>query len=503
MRVTVWDGSVPGLGWTTGSQSGNIPLGVNVIKPDVTIIEACGLVRILVVYALTTGPTATYRFKIFQVLNCPNLNVPIAPIAFGIIDPTATSDVGIHVDADETGNFAIAYSMAFLNYQKIQTVIGGSNCNGQVFCPTIYTLNPNTPSEAETDPDVCIQSVANGASSIHYSYLNKTHDILYIRGEKHPGSATGFCFDTPLPNSIAYKYIAQPGNQLYSPRIAAPRRYFSVQKGDDFTVVFYEKEVITSPRYYVRGYTSTSPIPATIPLCPLPNCNGVETYNNANGVTSPANYAPAPTSLDKYPSEYPVVTYSDENMCQEIIVGWNVKYPAPNSGGVASWDPVIIRLNLTGHSLASTRYFQVPSSSQSLNQTALSVAGRCSVNGSSSIQYSLYDASGSRVKGKAIACPFQSLREEVSVEEVEEASNSLSVFPNPAADKLTIQLPPNKEALQITIYDIVGSVVKDFNVPLGDQTIEFSLENLPAGSYYIKCLSCRAEVYGTARFLKQ
>ncbi len=511
LRVTVWDGADAGLHWVCGSNSGSVPLAITTAaKPDVTVIQdACGNVRVLVVYAKSAVPPTTYHYEIFDFVG----NNLVTPSITGDLELKETSDIGIHVDSDQTGNFAIAYTLANGASSKIHTTIGGTNCSSLVFCWANYILNPGDES-AEIDPDVSIQQVKVDASAIKYTYLSKNHDTLFIRGEKHPGpNVNGFCFDTPLPNSAKYTYIAQPGYKLYSPRIAAPKEYFTSSIGDDYTVVFLEKEVTgTANKWYIRGYTWQWPGPNPILLCdPLnPTCNGIKTYNNSNGITSPANFSPSPDSLHWYESEYPVVTYTDENPNKGILIGWNAKYPSPNSGGATNWDPVVINLNIDGQSLApapNNQFFQVPEGvSVPTEQKALSIDGRFSDDGASSIQYSLYDLSPQLIRGKFTpSFPNIILRQApvTTTTPDKSAISTITVFPNPVESKLTVNFSASAENGKLVIYSVLGTVVKEININGNESRVAINTDKWVSGTYFIQLLSKKNKMIGKETFVKQ
>jgi len=508
LRVTVWDGTTPGLHWIFGGNFGTIPLAVSTaVKPDVAIISVCGRYYILVVYA--NASTTTYMYEVYQfTCSAASGNLINVPLTTGTIDPTITNDMGIHVDADQIGNFAIAYSIGTAVSNKIWTVIGSTNCNGLVFCSTPYMVNPSGIPARQTDPDVCVQQTQPaGSSDIKYTYLDVGHTLLCIQGGKHPGFNVGPdpCFEVPPANSAVYTYTAQTNHQLFSPRIAAPKSYFSSSLGDDYSVVFLER-LITGGRFYIRGYTWTWPGPNPILLCPTsaPACIGVKTYNDGNGFTSPSQ------TLAVYDSEYPVITYADENPCQKIMVGWNARYPSPNSGNTINWDPLAVQLKIHGQAIFPNSfsppltYFQVPASNQSKDQKALSIAGRFSDDGLGSIQYSLYDKGPlpATIRGKFVQCQFNSLRP-TGVNEVENIVLVMSLFPNPVENKLTVSFSGTEENSKLFIYNALGAKVKELQVPGSEDNIEIDTEGWTSGAYFIQLFSETYVIMGKGTFVKK
>lgn len=78
--------------------------------------------------------------------------------------------------------------------------------------------------------------------------------------------------------------------------------------------------------------------------------------------------------------------------------------------------------------------------------------------------------------------------DELAAETENDSRNQLKVFPNPANDQLTVQIPifEMKTTLQITNLD--GEVLKLILVDKNAENHTFNVNNLPAGIYVIKCI---------------
>ncbi len=62
--------------------------------------------------------------------------------------------------------------------------------------------------------------------------------------------------------------------------------------------------------------------------------------------------------------------------------------------------------------------------------------------------------------------------------------NTLSVFPNPASNEITLDLSSfNKSELNVSIFDITGKIVTDYNM---QNTNKIDVSNLKSGIYFIK-----------------
>ena len=62
----------------------------------------------------------------------------------------------------------------------------------------------------------------------------------------------------------------------------------------------------------------------------------------------------------------------------------------------------------------------------------------------------------------------------------------LQVFPNPAQTAITVLLPLQTGVQLVTLVDAKAQVIKNINVPAGNNSTEISLAGLPSGTYFIK-----------------
>ena len=77
----------------------------------------------------------------------------------------------------------------------------------------------------------------------------------------------------------------------------------------------------------------------------------------------------------------------------------------------------------------------------------------------------------------------------------------MKVYPNPAQEKLTIELSDNNDRPDATvqIFDIIGRKMLTENIGSNNNVI--SVASLPAGSYFLVGLQNGIKI-GTARFVK-
>lgn len=86
----------------------------------------------------------------------------------------------------------------------------------------------------------------------------------------------------------------------------------------------------------------------------------------------------------------------------------------------------------------------------------------------------------------------------VSVNDIQEENNTITLHPNPATDKVVLQYDDNQPAVG-EILDITGKLIKSVNLHQGDN--EIPIVQLSAGAYLIKVKG--EQKTSTTRFVKQ
>jgi hypothetical protein len=85
-----------------------------------------------------------------------------------------------------------------------------------------------------------------------------------------------------------------------------------------------------------------------------------------------------------------------------------------------------------------------------------------------------------------------------AVEEVSATTSQVKVFPNPASNQITVQIPVN-EASRIAVYSVDGQLVKSINsTQTGKSTLDVS--TLAPGVYNIQCINSKGTF--VSRFVK-
>lgn len=98
----------------------------------------------------------------------------------------------------------------------------------------------------------------------------------------------------------------------------------------------------------------------------------------------------------------------------------------------------------------------------------------------------LYEFEGNVYIGYSFLSPGQGLYRYSLSTGVDDAANAIApaLFPNPAADQLTITLPDAIGTINITVHDATGRAVQVLNALTGTERIDIS--ELPAGCYILR-----------------
>lgn len=86
----------------------------------------------------------------------------------------------------------------------------------------------------------------------------------------------------------------------------------------------------------------------------------------------------------------------------------------------------------------------------------------------------------------------------LSTEEI--SLQNIKVFPNPAKDNLNVAFQSNESAT-ISLFNVLGEEVRESNAPAGNSTIQFDVQDLEAGVYFIRIQT--GTVSRTIKFVKE
>lgn len=75
------------------------------------------------------------------------------------------------------------------------------------------------------------------------------------------------------------------------------------------------------------------------------------------------------------------------------------------------------------------------------------------------------------------------------LEEIDASSLSLSVYPVPAKDEVTVSVEGCKDKAVLAVMDYVGRTVLSTEIPAGENTISLNLNSLESGTYFVRLYS--------------
>jgi hypothetical protein len=89
----------------------------------------------------------------------------------------------------------------------------------------------------------------------------------------------------------------------------------------------------------------------------------------------------------------------------------------------------------------------------------------------------------------------------VAVNNVSKMNEELSVYPNPATSEINVVYGGATEVKTAAIYNIIGKTMAVYRV--NDNNANLSLENMPAGIYFLRLVNAQGQIVATRKFTKQ
>ncbi len=89
-----------------------------------------------------------------------------------------------------------------------------------------------------------------------------------------------------------------------------------------------------------------------------------------------------------------------------------------------------------------------------------------------------------------------------AVPTVNNPSNEVSLYPNPAYNEVNLVYDANADVKTIALYNIIGKVIAVYKVTTGNSA-NLNLENVPSGMYFAKLINAQGEIVNTRKFTKQ
>lgn len=460
LNVTVSDhpsnsGGVPKFYWNgshTAGTFGSLALPSDAWDPDVVMIENDVKIGAVIVYFSKTLGGYCMSWTLFN----PPLFTPLsAPVLIQAYNPASDSLICINVDADNDGNYAVAYQVNTQTYCKTGTLTPGS-------APTVTTPANQTTYTDHIQPDVSLQH--SGAASTKVKIVGLRANRAGYRVAMRPLlSGTG-----PVITSAAY-----PAFSLNNPRIASP-----LNTSPNFAITMMRHSSATAPyEILFEAYSGTASA-------------GSRILNNG----SPG----FPPSIASYVNRLPAISYVD-NL---ISVGWHTSVlPAPP----VAQNNTFVSLDLTDGSFMPTtpaEYLDICLYPDPNPASVLSLSGR-------------YNVWGKSAAYEHIAVNKQSVGELVWVvqnlgmihwrpsgpgqEPLASAAEKFAVYPNPATDFLTLSVPHSDMKYSYQVFDPFGRKVMEGNITQGKTAL--NVQQLAGGTYFVQVAGGADDI--KLKFVKQ
>ncbi len=423
MKVNVWDGINPGLGWQydNGLIDCHMSLPINTFDPDVVLIEIEGLRQspLITWFAIVVYEDASSGALYCDIYEYDLANNTFASPGYSTHNQIASSANGrlssINIDAVSSGYYVIVWDD--INGNGIWAIEGSAP-----IAPSGTAVNSIAKGES---PDVALLQRASNNIGIYVTFIDNSGSEIHVN-ESHSNS--GLNFGSAFWN---YNGYILPTNHTYShPRIACPA--FTVC-GKEWTIVFEDKTA------------STNDISSVSMWCYGPGYNGIKAYNYTDGGAN------SPMAINSGNNNiFPVITYDNSNRYK--IIGWETDYPT-----IFNSIPTLIAINCnydgTFAISCSPDYLIVPKPYHD-GDISLSVSGRYF----SKILYTFYEYGRSDIMFKDVVSCSSALRHRNPESTIIEDSDEIDIIPNPFTERLKILMSsPFDETIQVKISNISGA----------------------------------------------
>ncbi len=89
-----------------------------------------------------------------------------------------------------------------------------------------------------------------------------------------------------------------------------------------------------------------------------------------------------------------------------------------------------------------------------------------------------------------------------AVHNVSKSVGEISLYPNPTNNDINVVYDANADIKTISVYNIIGKTMAVYK-PTAENSANLSLENVPAGIYFVRLINSKGEVVVTRKFTKQ
>ncbi len=455
-----WNGSHTGTG--SGATFGNLSLPNDAYDPDVVLIENDTRICALIVYYSPSLGGYCMSWTRFVTTSTPPAFEPLsAPMLIQAYSVPNDSLVCINIDADNDGNYAIAYQMNNQTYCKTGMLTAGSM---PVPSPPANTIVYND----HIQPDVTLQH-----SLVVPNMKVKVVGLRSNRSGWKIGMSTFTGTPGPVVSSSAYAAYS-----LNNPRIASP---------------------LNNTERYAITLMRNNPGSGTYQIL----------FNAYTGITSTSSRvlntgaAGFPPAISAYVNRLPAITYVGDL----ISIGWHTAYlPGPPSAQTNTF----VGLDLQDGSFmptTPTEYQDIcPSANPNYNPfSALAVSGRYTLWGKSAA-YEMVSVVQGQASNKLVwvikdlATSHWRPGQPVQILEPE-TSGAFMLSPNPSRDFVTLTTTRSDVKYTYFVFDLYGKKVLEGTIANGKSLID--VQRLAAGTYFVRLTDADNRHTSNVKFVKQ
>jgi hypothetical protein len=448
MEVNVWDGVTPGLGWNDGTSMCSISLPAHTDDPDVTLVESYNSsINAITWYAIIVYRDNTNNNCICDLYYWNSTSFQRYTTGYPVTLSSGGYISAINVDANNLGDIGIVWDDSQTGYIEAVTGYGHS-----LTSPTLGSISVSLANSRNCiSPDVSTRN-----DLVYFTFLDQNNKTMYV-----DYYSTSIIYSGSSLYRTSLLSNSSPGN-YYFPRIACPPGTNSAE----YSAVV---EQAYNGSYDIVNFTN----------------DGTTTYNN---IYTDASQANGPCAINSAYNMKPVISYNDAY--SGLMVGWSSDY----YNGVTFYPraSVAVACDVTGAVNScitdgiNNSYLIVPKDNFSkLYQCwALSIAGR-DYNNSSNMLYTYYMPDLTDVRYKDVPFCYNSGGVYSLRKKGGDASNNLSISPNPFTDELKITL--GVDNANVRIYDLVGNLLlqtEGNEAKINEEFNRFSAD-IPKGIYYL------------------
>ncbi len=89
-----------------------------------------------------------------------------------------------------------------------------------------------------------------------------------------------------------------------------------------------------------------------------------------------------------------------------------------------------------------------------------------------------------------------------AIHNISKSMDEISLYPNPTNNDINVVYDANADIKTISVYNIIGKALAVYK-PTAENSANLSLENVPAGIYFLRLINSKGEVVVTRKFTKQ